>query len=168
MAPDRPTIVATSAGLSTLDHDLERPVPQSGSVAGTGSVLFFLVLFLLPLVASLIASLAAVIVRAVYSTGDERLQIKWFATGAAFVVVSFLINFTQGQVTPVWISVFQSVAFIFLFSTTRSWCSSPPVRDDVVINRAVVYGTLAIFITLISQRSWSASARWSAGRATSS
>ena len=144
------TIVATSAGLYYSTTTWSDPFPQSGSVAGTGSVLFFLVLFLLPLVASLIASLAAVIVRAVYSTGDERLQIKWFATGAAFVVVSFLINFTQGQVTPVWISVFQSVAFIFLFSTIAIAVLKYRLYEiDVVINRAVVYGTLAVFITLI-------------------
>ncbi len=144
------TIVATSAGLYYSTTTWSDPFPQSGSVAGTGSVLFFLVLFLVPLVASLIASLAAVIVRAIYSTGDERLQIKWFATGAAFVVLSFLINFTQGQVTPVWISVFQSVAFIFLFSTIAIAVLKYRLYEiDVVINRAVVYGTLAVFITLI-------------------
>ena len=144
------TIVATSAGLYYSTTTWSDPFPQSGSVAGTGSVLFFLLLFLVPLVASLIASLAAVIVRAIYSTGDERLQIKWFATGAAFVVLSFLINFTQGQVTPVWISVFQSVAFIFLFSTIAIAVLKYRLYEiDVVINRAVVYGTLAVFITLI-------------------
>ncbi len=56
--------MATIAGLYYATTTWSDPFPQSGSVAGTGSVLFFLVLFLLPLVASLIASLAAVIVRA--------------------------------------------------------------------------------------------------------
>jgi hypothetical protein len=110
------TVVATIAGIyyaSTIWHD---PYAPRGSSSGP-AVVVFLLLFLLPLIASLIASLVAVIVRAIYSRGDERLQIKWFATGAALVVLSFLINFTQGERTPVWISVFQSVAFIFLFST---------------------------------------------------
>src|SRR6185312_969196 len=58
--------------------------------------------------------------------------------------------FTQGQVTPVWISVFQSVAFIFLFSTIAIAVLKYRLYEiDVVINRAVVYGTLAVFITVI-------------------
>ncbi len=65
-------------------------------------------------------------------------------------MLSFLIDFTQGQVTPVWISVFQSVAFIFLFSTIAIAVLKYRLYEiDVVINRAVVYGTLAVFITLI-------------------
>jgi signal transduction histidine kinase len=144
------TIVATIAGAYYATTTWSDPFPQSGRVAGTGSIVLFLLLFLLPLIASLLASLVAVIVRAIYSTGDERLQIKWFATGAALVVLSFLINFTQGEVTPVWISVFQSVAFIFLFSTIAIAVLKYRLYEiDVVINRAVVYGTLAVFITLI-------------------
>jgi signal transduction histidine kinase len=144
------TIVGTGAGLYYSTTTWSDPFPRTGTLAGPGSVFFFLALFLLPLVASLIASLAAVIVRAIYSTGDERLQIKWFATGAAFVVVSFLINFTQGEVTPVWISVFQSLGFIFLFSTIAIAVLKYRLYEiDVVINRAVVYGTLAMFTTLI-------------------
>ena len=144
------TIVGTSAGIYYSSTTWSDPFPQQGSVAQPGSILFFVFLFLVPLVASLIASLAAVIVRAIYSVGDERLQIKWFATGAAFVVLTFLINFTQGEVTPVWISVVQSVAFIFLFSTIAIAVLKYRLYEiDVVINRAVVYGSLAVFITLI-------------------
>jgi signal transduction histidine kinase len=143
------TVASTTAGIwyaATIWHD---PYASQGSASG-GAIAVFLLLFLLPLVASLIASLAAVIVRAIYSRGDERLQIKWFATGAALVVVSFLLNFTQGETTPVWISVFQSAAFIFLFSTIAIAVLKYRLYEiDVVINRAVVYGTLAVFITLI-------------------
>jgi signal transduction histidine kinase len=143
------TVVSTTAGIwyaATIWHD---PYASQGSASG-GAIAVFLLLFLLPLVASLIASLTAVIVRAIYSRGDERLQIKWFATGAALVVVSFLVNFTQGARTPVWISVFQSAAFIFLFSTIAIAVMKYRLYEiDVVINRAVVYGTLAVFITLI-------------------
>ena len=144
------TVVATFAGDLLRHHDVERPVPAAGTAAGTGSVVLFLSVFLFPLAASLIASLAAVIVRAIYSVGDERLQIKWFATGAALVVLSFLISFAGGGRPPVWISVFQSVAFIFLFSTIAIAVLKYRLYEiDVVINRAVVYGTLAVFITVI-------------------
>lgn len=131
---------------TTIWHD---PYAPQGASSGS-AVAVFLLLFVVPLVASLIASLAAVITRAIYSRGDERLQIKWFATGAALVVVSFLMNFTQGEATALWISVFQSAAFIFLFSTIAIAVMKYRLYEiDVVINRAVVYGTLAVFITLI-------------------
>jgi len=146
------TIVATITGIffaTTSWHDPYAPSQSGGPVSGMAFALFIL-LFFVPLVSSLIASLAAVIVRAIYSTGDERLQIKWFATGAALVVLSFLINFTQGEVTPSWILVFQSLAFIFLFSTIAIAVLKYRLYEiDVVINRAVVYGSLAVFITLI-------------------
>ena len=119
------TCVGTFAGIYYATTTWSDPFPQSGTTRGRESVVLFLLGFLLPLAASLIVSLAAVIVRAIYSVGDERLQIKWFATGATLVVLSFLIGFTGGGPTsPVWLSVFQSVAFIFLFSTIRSRCSS--------------------------------------------
>src|SRR4051794_9445705 len=145
------TIVATVAAIlfaTSMWHD---PFASTNAGSPSGPVMaLFLICFLLPLIASLIASLAAVIARAIYSTGDERLQIKWFATGAALVVLSFLINFTQGETTPAWISVFQSVAFIFLFSTIAIAVLKYRLYEiDVVINRAVVYGSLAVFITVI-------------------
>ena len=145
------TCVGTFAGIYYATTTWSDPFPQSGTTPGTGSVVIFLLGFLLPLAASLIVSLAAVIVRAIYSVGDERLQIKWFATGATLVVLSFLIGFAGGGPTsPVWLSVFQSVAFIFLFSTIAIAVLKYRLYEiDVVINRAVVYGTLAVFITLI-------------------
>jgi signal transduction histidine kinase len=143
------TIAATIAGIFYASTVWRDPYAPQGTPSTLATVLF-LSFFLFPLIVSLIASLVAVIVRAIYSTGDERLQIKWFATGAALVVLSFLINFTQSETTPVWISVFQSVAFIFLFSTIAIAVLKYRLYEiDVVINRAVVYGTLAVFITLI-------------------
>jgi signal transduction histidine kinase len=144
------TCVASIAGIYYATTTWNDPYPRSGTVSSGASVALFLFVFLLPLVACLIASLAAVIVRAIYSAGDERLQIKWFATGAAFVVLSFLLSFATGETTPAWILVFQSVAFIFLFSTIAIAVLKYRLYEiDVVINRAVVYGTLAVFITLI-------------------
>ena len=145
------TVSATIAGISLATMSWHDPYLPANARAPSGvTVALFLLSFLLPLVASLIASLAAVIVRAIYSVGDERLQIKWFASGAAIVVVSFLITITSGEVTPAWISVFQSLAFIFLFSAIAIAVLKYRLYEiDVVINRAVVYGTLAVFITLI-------------------
>ncbi|HTG46813.1 MAG TPA: GAF domain-containing sensor histidine kinase [Actinomycetota bacterium] len=144
------TSVATVATVAFSTASWHDPYPPTNDSPSGVIMALFLLAFLLPLAASLIASLTAVIVRAIYSTGDERLQIKWFATGATLVVLSFLINFTSGQVTPAWISVLQSLAFIFLFSTIAIAVLKYRLYEiDVVINRAVVYGTLAVFITVI-------------------
>ena len=144
------TIVATIAAISFATSMWNDPYAQPNAGAGTTTVVFFLLGFLLPLAASLITSLSAVIVRAIYSVGDERLQIKWFATGAVFVVLSFLLSFVSGTTTPAWISIFQSAAFIFLFSAIAIAVLRYRLYEiDVVINRAVVYGTLAVFITVV-------------------
>src|SRR4029077_12217792 len=144
------TIVATVASTFFATSMWSDPYAQPNTGGGTPTVVFFLLGFLLPLTASLIASLCAVIVRAIYSVGDERLQIKWFATGAVFVVLSFLVSFLSGPTTPAWVSISQSAAFIFLFSAIAVAVLKYRLYEiDVVINRAVVYGTLAVFITVI-------------------
>jgi signal transduction histidine kinase len=143
------TTVATITGIVYATSIWNDPFVEPD--IGSGSIVPFLLLFLLPYALSLIASLAAVIVRAIYSNGDERLQIKWFATGAVLVVLTFVISFLVGGSTqPAWITIFQSVALIFLFAAIGIAVLKYRLYDiDVVINRAVVYGTLAVFITLI-------------------
>ena len=144
------TIVATLAGIFFATTTWHNPYASNTGSPSGAAIVAIVALFLLPLASSLIVSLVAVIVRAIYSTGDERLQIKWFATGAAAVVITFFLTFTQGEVTPAWVSVTQSVAFIFLFSTIAIAVLKYRLYEiDVVINRAVVYGSLAVFITLI-------------------
>ena len=65
-------------------------------------------------------------------------------------MLSFLLSFVSGTTTPAWISIFQSAAFIFLFSAIAIAVLRYRLYEiDVVINRAVVYGTLAVFITVV-------------------
>ncbi|MGE5460417.1 MAG: histidine kinase [Solirubrobacterales bacterium] len=126
------------------------PFGQPPSGGGATSLIFFF-LFVLPILASLVASAAAVVVRYLGSVGDERLQLKWFATGAAFVVATFVPAFFAGAGSPPpIISVLQSLAFVFLFSAIAIAILKYRLYEiDVVINKAVVYGMLAVFITLV-------------------
>jgi signal transduction histidine kinase len=111
-------------------------------------------LFVIAFLGSLLVGLVAVVVRFRGSVGDERLQLKWFATGAALVVASFVAAFFTSSCDacnpPVAISMFQSVAFVLLWSAIAIAVLKYRLYEiDVVISKAVVYGTLAVFITLV-------------------
>ena len=87
------------------------------------------------------------IVRFRRATGDERLQLKWFAVGAAMVLVGILAAIQWNS--PVAIAL-QDAAAIFWFATIAIAILKYRLYEiDVVINEAVVYGTLAVFITLV-------------------
>jgi signal transduction histidine kinase len=126
------------------------PYRQSSS---GGSLLGFL-LFALPFVFALAASLAAVVVRFRGSVGDERLQLKWFATGAALVVPTFIASFflssSSSASPPAAISVVQSLTFVFLFAAIGVAVMKYRLYEiDVVISKTVVYGVLAAFFTAV-------------------
>jgi len=108
-------------------------------------------LFVLPLVAALGASLVAIVVRFRGSVGEERLQLKWFATSAVLVVATFFASFfSTSSTTPPLISVLQSLAFVLLWTAIGIAVLKYRLYEiDVVISRAVVYGSLAVFITLV-------------------
>jgi signal transduction histidine kinase len=144
------TILTTTAAMYYATVSWSDPLaPRNNESTSGAAVLVFLAVFLLPLVVSLVSSLAAVVVRAVYSVGDERLQMKWFATGAVLVVLALLLSIVSGEQTPVAVSLLESGAFIFLFTAIAIAVLKYRLYEiDVVINRAVLYGTLAVFITL--------------------
>jgi signal transduction histidine kinase len=81
------------------------------------------------------------------STGDERLQMKWFVTAAATVAVTFSV--------PVWgdsslWSLLSSMSLLFLYVAIGIAILKYRLYEiDVVISRAVIYATLAVFITLV-------------------
>jgi signal transduction histidine kinase len=108
---------------------------------------FGVVVFLLPVVFIFVTALTAVIVRFRRSRGDERQQLKWFVTAAAFVVVTLFA--TIPSTSPV-LSVVQSLGFILLWISIGVAVLKYRLYEiDVVINKAVVYGALAVFITLV-------------------
>ena len=108
--------------------------------------LFFLI-FALPLIFGLAAALTAVIVRFRGSTGEERLQLKWFATGAAIVVSTLVASFVS---SAPFVLVIQSLAFLFLFAAIAVAVLKYRLYEiDVVINKTLVYGLLAAFFTIV-------------------
>jgi signal transduction histidine kinase len=124
----------------------------SSTLGGLGKEVFPL---LLPtMVASLALSVAAVVVRFLRSSGDERLQLKWFATAACLAVVTFLMSYPQLSCylcsPPAVISVAQNLAIGFLWAAIAIAVLKYRLYEiDVVISKAVIYGTLAVFVTLV-------------------
>jgi signal transduction histidine kinase len=91
------------------------------------------------------------------SSGDERLQLKWLATAVAFMAVVFLIveplSVIVGDPAPPWLLRLQNLALLpFGFIPVAIGFAVLRYRlydIDVVINRAVLYASLAVFISVV-------------------
>ncbi len=113
-------------------------------------------ILLIPL--TILASAASLVIRFRRSSGTERLQLKWLATAAAGVAVIYLVAMLAsinanwfGQDAPAWVLVIQNVAVIsFMLIPIAIGFAILRYRlydIDVVINKALVYGAMAFFIT---------------------
>ncbi|HEX8099109.1 MAG TPA: GAF domain-containing sensor histidine kinase [Actinomycetota bacterium] len=127
------------------------------AVGGLGSLLFAFIA-LIPI--SILASAASVIRRFRRSEGTLRLQLKWLTAAATAVagLYAFALALSafwprEGTGDPLVVSIAQAVAvFSFLLIPIAIAFSVVKYRlydIDVVINKTVVYGALAAFITLV-------------------
>jgi signal transduction histidine kinase len=108
----------------------------------------------IPLVVSFVLSLAAVAVRFRRSSGDERLQLKWVVTAGVLVFAVFLALIPwlscNSCSVPTILMVLAVLAFLFLWIAIGIAILKYRLYEiDFVISKAVVYGTLAVFITLV-------------------
>jgi signal transduction histidine kinase len=116
----------------------------SASQAGTPLVLVPL-LVLMP--AALVVGVVAVVVRFARSAGEERLQLTWFAAAAVLVVATFIASIFVNSVA---VDVVQNVAFLCLWAAIGIAVLKYRLYEiDVVIGKAVLYGSLAVFITAV-------------------
>ncbi|HYB85335.1 MAG TPA: ATP-binding protein [Streptosporangiaceae bacterium] len=97
--------------------------------------------------AALVVSVVALVVRFVRSAGEERLQLKWFAAAASVVVATFVAAALTDSAV---VSVLQSLAFLCLWVAIGVAVLKYRLYDiDIVISKAVLFGSLAIFITAV-------------------
>jgi len=97
--------------------------------------------------AALLVSVAAVVVRFARSSGEERLQLKWFAAAALLVVATFILSIVIGSVA---LNVVNNLAFLCLWVTIGIAVLKYRLYEiDIVISKAVLYGSLAVFITAV-------------------
>jgi signal transduction histidine kinase len=104
-----------------------------------------------------IGSLVALVQRFRRSTGIERLQLRWLVTAAAIVAILYTVALLIGfggawtaNEQPTWMTVLQNVA-VFSFGLIPIAIGVSVLRYhlfdiDVVINRALLLGALAVFI----------------------
>jgi signal transduction histidine kinase len=111
-----------------------------------------------------IGSVLSLVLRFRRSTGIQRLQLRWLVTAASVVSVIYAVGillslggvWTGGSETnpnPAWLNVIQSVSVLsFALIPIAIGVSILRYRlfdIDVVINRALLFGALAVFVTLV-------------------
>ncbi len=107
-----------------------------------------------------IGSLTSLVLRFRRSSGIERLQLRWLLTAAAFVAVLYsgamiasLGSSWGGEGDPGWITLLQTIVIpSFALIPLAIGVSILRYRlfdIDVVINKAVLFGALAVFITIV-------------------
>lgn len=114
----------------------------------------------------IIASAVSLVGRFRRSRGTDRLQLKWLTTGAAAVALVYLIAMVASLGLsasslgssgsggmPLWVRIIQDVA-LFSFGLIPAAIGIAILKHrlfdiDLVINKAVVFGTLAGFITAV-------------------
>ena len=90
---------------------------------------------------------AAVVVRFAHSSGEERLQLKWFAAAALLVIVTIIPSFLTDWLIFVLLG---SLALLCLWVAIAIAILKYRLGGiDIVISKAVLYGSLAVFITAV-------------------
>jgi signal transduction histidine kinase len=136
--------LGTVAVLAGATRVWSHPFSSSFSQAVTPPVLVALIV-LLP--AALLTSVAAVVIRFARSAGEERLQLKWFAAAAVLVIVTFIGSILTDSALA---SVLNSLAFLCLYAAIVIAVLKYRLYEiDIVISKAVLYGSLAVFITAV-------------------
>jgi signal transduction histidine kinase len=141
----------------------ESPVPNVPNPLGIDALGPFLdvaqaMILVIPI--GVIASLTALVMRFRRSSGVERLQLRWLLTAAAFVAVLYsgamvasLGSSWGGDSQPGWLTVLQNIVIpAFTLIPLAIGVSILRFRlfdIDLVINRALLFGALAVFITIV-------------------
>ena len=115
-------------------HPFTSPFTQAGSPVG-GPALDLITAVLIS--AALLVSVAAVVVRFVKSSGEERLQLKWCAAAALLLVVVFVASIWVNSAA---VNVLQSLAFLCLWTAIAIAVLKYRLYDiDRIISRTLAY-----------------------------
>jgi signal transduction histidine kinase len=96
-----------------------------------------------------IAAAVSLVGRFRRSRGDERQQMKWFVYAASLMFLA-LIPLTVIAIPPAWLQAVSAITTALVPVAVGIAILKYRLYDiDVVINRTVVYGILAAFITLV-------------------
>jgi signal transduction histidine kinase len=144
-------IVAPASMLVLATTIWERPfvdfedVVSAGGVATVATVLVFG--SVVALVLAVFASAVSLIARFRRSVGEERLQLKWFVSAAAVVAVAFCVAvFADTRRTGL---IFNATLVLLDASIAVAILRYHLYDIDVLIGKAIVYGVLGAFITVV-------------------
>jgi len=143
-------VLLVASGLVLATASWSRPFAEENAlnpstVANTANLVIIVTFFALPV--ALLLSFVGLARRFARARGDERLQLKWFVTAAALVAVTFIVGFFTNTVGG---QVLFDLALVFLYLAIGIAILKYRLYEiDVLINRAVVYGGLAAFITAV-------------------
>ena len=127
--------------LTRLGDNAPASAPESFKLAFNVQVGGILLMFALGIAAAI-----SLLLRLRRSHGDERAQLKWFTFAAAFAVVAVIIASPLLH-APDWIQI---LAFPLIPIASAIAILKYRLYDiDVVINKTLVVGALAVFVTLV-------------------
>ncbi|MGQ0668422.1 MAG: sensor histidine kinase [Actinomycetota bacterium] len=128
--------------LTRLGEDPPPGAPESFQLGFYLQVLGVLLMFALGLLSAI-----SLVLRFRRATGDERAQVKWFASAGSLLVIATILNSPLFHVGGGWLPV---LAFLLLPVATGVAILKYRLYDlDIVIKKTVVFGLLAGFITLV-------------------
>jgi signal transduction histidine kinase len=134
-------VLTTAGALVSATRYWSDPFTSQAQNSSALVALFLLVL------AALVVSVAAAVVRYVRSAGEERLQLKWFAAAAVLVVATFIVS---SVIDSVLANAANNLAFLCLWVAIGVAVLKYRLYDiDIVISKALQYGSLAVFITAV-------------------
>jgi signal transduction histidine kinase len=138
--------VYTSVGLALIVRATRFwAQPFAAFPAGLYPWVLHAILILFPV--TYVVSVVAVVVRFVLSSGEERLQLKWFAAAALLLVATTSLAIVTNSLAA---NVLQNLAFLCLYAAIGIAILKYRLYGiDVVISKAVLYGSLAVFITAV-------------------
>jgi signal transduction histidine kinase len=143
------SLVLQPGELDALDGRLANPLGVEGParviVGGLGAIAFPVI------IAVFVGGIGSLILRYRRSKGVERQQLKWFAFAGALVAATFLLSGLWDLILPELVRKFTyAVPFIVVPIAIGIAILRYRLYDiDIVINKTVVYGALAAFITAV-------------------
>jgi signal transduction histidine kinase len=99
------------------------------------------------MIAGMAAGVTAVVVRFARSSGEERLQLKWFAAAALLALAMVIPSFLTDALI---FGLLVKLALLCLWAAIAIAILKYRLDGiDIVISKAVLYGSLAVFITAV-------------------
>ena len=135
-------LILATAGWSQPFAGIDVSAGSVGAIAKT-----VIVIAVLAEIIALLLSVASLVVRFRRSTGEERLQLKWFVSAAAVAAVAFIVGIF---IDAPFVSVLVSISLMFLYVAIGIAMLKHNLYDiDLIINKTITYGAIAAFITAI-------------------